>query len=162
MCCCSSCGPGGVWTGLWCIGTNIYPCSLSVCVCAVCVCARVIPTQSQVQPPFHSGLFRCFTCWARIRVSYLSIELMPASPPACVVSEHGSLSFKQTPHCTGAPLPTLKWESLHLARSNVIIVWFWWDPNAEAGSVMLSPSELHPLSHCFSPVNMTLDTNLTT
>lgn len=82
----------------------------------------------------------------------------------CVLTWSAKLQTDATLYWSpgSSSFPTLKWESLHLAHSNVIIVWFWWDPNAEAGSVMLAPSELHILFPLFLPINMTLDTHLAT
>lgn len=94
-------------------------------------------------------------------------SLMPASPQSsrpkgpslrCVSTWSAKLQTDATLYWSPGPssFPTLKWESLHLAHSNVIRVWFWWDPNAEAGSVILAPSELHILFLLFLPSKLDL------
>lgn len=94
--------------------------------------------------PFQIQLFghrsECLSC----PTQPMPVSPSPAGPraPVCVVSAKFQTDATLCRSPGSSLLSTLKWESLHLARST-IIVWFWWHPTGESGSVMFAPFELH-------------------
>lgn len=137
--------------------TSILPLlhKTSVCTCLYFPCVRMCHLcLFSSAASFPLGLFRCRFFGHRSECRICPTQPMPASPPSkkpkgpglrCVFTWSAKLQTDASLYSRPGPssFPTLKWEFLHLAHSNVITVWLRWDPNAEAGSVLLAPYELH-------------------